>query len=196
MISPALALQLLAPAASAILEADANALSAIKARSDEFVLWDPQPASVVMANQRRAAVATAMRTTIAPRHGWELRTEHLESGAYEWELEPGVVLKLSKTTRESRQEAALAAAGVQTLFDLPRSANASDEVLLVRLEGNAMRLPVIDLAHIDSRGRVRYYIPMQTIAASAVEQITPLAAPRAKVELSGDKKRHAQSPDA
>ncbi len=196
MPSPDQVITLLAPAADAILAIDADAIQRIKSRRDELVLLDSQPAAAAMANERRAIVATRMRTDIAPRHGWTLRPEHYACGAYEWELGDGVVLRLSKTTPASRQEAALSSMGVDvqsTLFPLPRASDDMDDVILLRLNGNVLYSPTVDAANVDSRGEVEFRIPMPTIASTVVSQLPATAKPQTTVELPADKQRRHRS---
>jgi hypothetical protein len=197
MPSPDRTIALLAPAAAAILAADAKALELVRARKDQYALYDAQPAAAAMAGERRASVATTMRTSIAPRHGWALRTEHLESGAYEWDIEGGALLRLSKTTRESRQDAALASMGIQSvLFEMARPANSGADLLLVRLIGNPLGVATVDVAHVDSHGRVLFRIPMVTIAKSLVVGTVELETPSATVDLPKDDRQQRNRPEA
>jgi hypothetical protein len=197
MPSPDRTIALLALAAADILAADAKALRLVRARKDQYALYDAQPAAAAMAGERRASVATTMRTSIAPRYGWILRTEHFESGAYEWDLEEGVLLRLSKTTRESRQDAALASMRIQSaLFDMGRPADSEADILLVRLMGSPLGAATVDVAHIDTHGRVRFALPMVTIAKSLVGATDKHELPSATVDLPEDGRQQRKRPDA
>lgn len=190
MPSPDQTIRLFAPAAAALLEADADAIRCVTDRRDEFVLLDPQPAATAMAARRRAEVATKLRTQIAPRQGWSLRSEHLAAGAYEWETEDGVLVRLSKTTRESRQEAALASLSVQaSLFELPRVASDAEDILLMRLNGNPLMTPSMDVAQVTPSGEVVYRIAVATIARSTTEPVAGTNVPSTQVRLPGEKRR-------
>jgi hypothetical protein len=199
MPSPEQIIELLAPAAAAILAADADAVAAIKSRKDELIILDSQPAAAAMANERRARVATRMRTEIAPRHDWTLRDEHLSYGAYEWELPHGVVLRLSKTTPASRQEAALSSMGIDvqaSLFPLPRTVDDADDVILLRLNGNALYSTTVDVANVDARGEVEFRLLLKTIAKSAAAQMPAPAKPQTKVELPADQRQQRSNHEA
>lgn len=192
-------IRLLAPAADAILAADADAIARIQARSDDLVILDAQPIAAAMANERRAVVATRMRTEIGPRHGWRLRDEHLTCGAYEWELEHGVVLRLSKTTPVSRSEAMLLSLGYEvqaSLFELPRVTLGTDDVVLVRLNGGALSDPTIDVASLTSHGHVEYRLAMSTIAKASTSTLISETAPKAVVELPADKLKQRPTSEA
>jgi hypothetical protein len=193
MPSPERMLTVLSPAAADILAVDADAIRRLSPQQDEFALCDHQPTAAAVANFRRAIVATAMRTKIAPRLGWTFRDQHFESGQYEWEVGGGVVVRLSKTTKETRQTAVLAAMGVQTsMFPLPEPPTDTDDVILVRLNGSVFANPTIDAASLNAAGNVEYHYNMKTIAKATVETVRPAEAPRVHVELPSkdERKRH------
>lgn len=178
----------LKPIAPEILSVDATVLAQITERKNFYAGLDKHPAAMAMAGDRRAVVATNMRTTIAPRHGWELIEDNLLSGAYEWLVDDELIVRLSKTTPESRAEHVRALAGIQdTLFRTKPLAKAPREVLLIRLIGNPLDgEPTVDVAPVSPQGKVGVGIPLKAIAAASTDRIPNTKTPdKPSVTLPG-----------
>jgi hypothetical protein len=186
MVSDLRVIELLQPAVSEILSADAKAIAVLAQRKSDFAGLDSQPASTTMALERRARVATEMRTTIAPKLGWTLIEDNLPCGAYEW-LAEDVVIRLSKTTRASRIEAFKACFGIQdTLFVTTASPAGPRDEVLIRLQGNALKGASIDAAAVRSDGHLSTTIPLKVIAAIQTSRITTVGEPeKTTVTLPG-----------
>ncbi len=139
-----------------------------------------------MASERRAIVATEMRKVIAPAAGWELLADNLMCGAYEW-LYEGVMIRLSKTNRESRREAAIALLEAQgVLFEMPAQPPATHDEVLIRLNGNAVRGWSVDVVAVGPNGQTFTAIPLKAIAAAQTVQIPQTGAPaKTAVTLPG-----------
>jgi hypothetical protein len=191
MVSEPQLIELIQPAVSAILDADARAIAQVAARSEVYAGLDSQPAAAAMALERRAIVATEMRAEIAPGCGWLLIEDHLESGAYEWVV-GHVTVRLSKTTRESRLEdakTALRLQGVQeTLFKtFAHSAGPRDEVL-IRLMGNPLRGASVNAVALGISGELGTPIPLSRIAEMQVERVVTPSAPKPRITVPGTRR--------
>ena len=170
-------IELLQPAAAAILDADAAAVEQVAARRSTFAGLDHQPAAAAMAGERRAIVATKMRTDIAPGLGWELIEDNLICGAYEW-LVGGVTVRLSKTTRALRQEAAKALLGIQgVLFKTTADPAAPRDEVLIRLMGSALTDASVDVVPVKQDGSLSTALPLKAIAAVQIARIPNTGAP-------------------
>ena len=156
-----------------------------------FAALDKQPAAAAMANERRAIVATAMRTTIAPAAGWTLIEDNFMSGAYEW-LVGDVVLRLSKTNRESRLAAALQ--GVQVpLFESSAAPSAPRDEAMIRLMGSPINGASVDVVAIGMSGAVSTPLPLRAIAAMQTAKIPNTGAPAAPRVTLPRTRRSAES---
>jgi hypothetical protein len=188
MISDPQLINVVQPVVAALLDSDARALAQVSARREVYASMDSQPAATAMALERRALVATELRRDIAPGCGWELVTEHLESGAYEW-LAGKTLVRLSKTNRESRLEDVRASLGLQglqdTLFETTAHAGGPRDEILLRLMGNALQGASVDAVALGARGQLGTPIPLRTIAKMQVERVAPASAPKARISLPG-----------
>jgi hypothetical protein len=191
MISSPRLIELLQPAATSILSADATAIARLAERRSAFAGLDHQPVAAAMAGERRAIVATEMRTVIAPSLGWTLVEDNLACGAYEW-LVSDVAVRLSKTTRASRLEAAKALLGIQdTLFETTADPAGPRDEVLIRLMGNALKEASVDVIPVGHDGSLSTAIPLKAIATVQVERIPSTDAPaKTSVTLPGTR-RHA-----
>lgn len=186
MVIDAPLLDRLKPIAPDILSIDADAVAQVAKRRSVFAGLDKHPAAVAMAGERRAMVATAMRATIAPRHGWELIEDNLFSGAYEW-LADDLIVKLSKTTPESREQAPKALLGVQEslLPDRPL-AKAPRETVLIRLMGNPLEGASVDIVPVGPNGTTGLPVSLTAIAAAKTDRIPNTGKPaKPSVTLPG-----------
>lgn len=171
------------PIAADILEADANAVADIVSRRTRYEAYDFQPSATAMATERRAAVATALRAKVGPSVGWELNAEAYESGGYEWVIDGGEVVRLAKTTPESRRHRVFASAGIQdTLFTQPKPIGGG-EILLIRLNGNPLHAASVDVVNIDPTGKPWNSVDMKHLAELAVSAIPRKAPPKPTVGL-------------
>jgi hypothetical protein len=180
-------IRLLRPAAAPILEADATAITQLNQRKSVFSALDKQPAAAAMAGERRAMVATTMRKTIAPELNWELIEDNLQCGAYEW-LVDGVTVRLSKTTRASRQEAAKVLLGIQgELFSTVAHPGGPRDEVLIRLMGNVLVGASVDAVAVGANGDTSgAVIPLQAIAVAETVPIEGTREPATpKVTLPG-----------
>ncbi|MEA2201762.1 MAG: hypothetical protein QOI89_2358 [Solirubrobacteraceae bacterium] len=188
MISDPQLIDVVQPVVAALLDFDARALAQVAARRDVYANMDAQPAATAMALERRAVVATQLRKEIAPGCGWELITEHLESGAYEW-LAGKTLVRLSKTNRESRLEDVRASLGLQgvqdTLFDTAAQAGGPRDEILIRLMGNALHGASVDAVALGARGQLGTPIPLRTIAEMQVQRVVPATAPKPRITVPG-----------
>jgi hypothetical protein len=135
-------------------------------------------------------VATAMRAEIAPALGWELIEEYLDCGAYEWLVERSVTVRLSKTTPESRREAATKQIlGVQAelenfILPPPARSSSSDEAFLIRLNGDPLGQASVDVIAAGPKGPVGAAVSLRAIAEMQTEEIRPAAATPSKPKVS------------
>ena len=194
MISNERLIELLQPAASAILSADAAAIARLAERKSALAGLDHQPAAAAMASERRAIVATEMRATIAPALGWTLVEDNLSCGAYEWLIDD-VTIRLSKTTRASRLEAAKALLGIQgTLFKTTADPAGPGDEALIRLMGNALTEASVDVVAVGQDGSLSTAISLKAIATVQVERIPSTGAPaKTSVTLPGTRRRSVES---
>lgn len=142
-----------------------------------------------MASERRAIVATEMRTTIAPEFGWTLIEDNLKCGAYEW-LVSDVVIRLSKTNRVARLEAVAALLGIQgALFEMAAHPSAPHDEVLIRLMGNAIDGASVDVVPVGQHGSVSTPLPLKAIAATQTGQIPNTGGPaKTSVTLPGTRR--------
>jgi hypothetical protein len=184
----------LKPIAPEILSEDAKAVARVAERKGFYAGLDKHPAAMAMAGDRRAVVATAMRATIAPRHGWVLIEDHFHSGAYEW-IVGDLIVRLSKTTPESREENAKALLGIQDpLFKTAPHPKAPREEVLIRLNVNPLAGPTtVDVVPVGPRGETGTAIPLKAIAAASTERIPTKTPAKPGVTLSGVRRRAADS---
>jgi hypothetical protein len=195
MLSDVALIELFRPAAAKILGVDATAIAQVAERKDSFAGLDHQPAATAMANERRAIVATEMRTTIAPELGWTLVEDNLQCGAYEW-LAGDVAVRLSKTTRASRMEDAKAQLGIQgSLFETTAAPTGPRDEVLIRLKGNVLKGTKVDVVSVDRHGKLSTSFSLTTIAALETVRIRTVDTPPAKtsVTLPGTRRRSAES---
>lgn len=187
MTSDSQLLEHIQPVASAILEVDAKALAQVSARREAYAALDPQPAAAAMAWERRAIVATVMHKEIAPSFGWTLVKDNFESGAYEWIVGGTTIVRLSKTTKESRLEdakAALQRQGIQgTLFTMAAHSTVTRDEILIRLMGNALRAASVDAVALRPNGEHGTTIALRTMAEMQVEQLRS-AVPPARTRIT------------
>lgn len=172
------------PFAAELVALDAGAIAQLSADRKSFSGLDHQPASAAMAIKRRAIFATGLRKA-ATEWGWDQRMEKYACGAYEWDHED-LVIRLKKTVLESRP-AASDFSGVQGSF-WEYSPPAERDLVQIRLMGNALKRPSIEIAPILSDGRHRGSISLRAIAASTIESIGQ-AAERSAPRVSLPKKR-------
>jgi hypothetical protein len=197
MLSEPQTIRLFAPAAAAILETDAKAIARLLERKTAFAGLDNQPAASAMAFERRAIVATEMRGVIAPELGWTLIEDNLACGAYEW-LVGDVLVRLSKTTRESRLEAVLSGlehTGVPTpLFETVASPSGPRDEVLVRLMGNALKGATVDVVSISRNGERAFAIPLSDIAATQTKRMPDTGEQeKTSVTLPGTRRRTTET---
>lgn len=194
MISDEQVIQVVKPAASAILGVDVAAVARLAERKSAFAALDPQPAAMAMAGERRAMVATKLRANIAPELGWTLIEDNLACGAYEW-LAGEVIVRLSKTTRASRFDAFKVCYGVQgSLFETTAHPNSPRDEVLIRLMGSVLTETSVDAAAVRPDGRPSTAIPLKAIAEAQVERMPATGTPPGKttVRLPGQQ-RSAES---
>lgn len=187
MVADERIINILKPVAAEILGADAEILADLLKRKSVYAGYDHQPGATAMANERRAHVATKMRTVIAPRYGWVLVEDHVASGAYEWRVD-GFTVRVSKTTPESRQEeAAKTLLAVQpSLFEILPVPATSTETVLIRLRGNPLTRPTVDVISMHSKGAAPSAISLKAIAAANVERLPATSTPgKPRVTLPG-----------
>lgn len=146
-----------------------------------------------MASERRAIVATEMRKTIAPELGWRLIEDNLPCGAYEW-LVGSVMIRLSKTNRESRLEAVAALLGIQApLFEMAAHPSAPRDEVLIRLMGSAIDGANVDVVPMTQDGSISTPLPLKAIAATQTGQIPNTGVPeKTSVTLPG-RRRSAET---
>lgn len=185
----------LEPIAAEILSEDAKAVAQVAERKGFYAGLDKHPAAMAMAGDRRAVVATAMRATIAPRHGWVLIEDHFHCGAYEW-MVGDLIVRLSKTTPEAREEQAKALLGIsEPLFEAPPHPKAPRDVVLIRLNGNPLAGPTtVDVMPVGPRGETGSAVPLRALAAATTEHIPNTKTPaKPSVTLPGVRRRAAES---
>ena len=181
MVATEKMIRIVRPAAARILAVDQDAMKGISRRRRLFAAADQQPAAVAIAAERRMLVATAMRAEIAPALGWELIEEHLDSGAYEWLVGGSVTVRLSKTTPESRREAAKQLLGVQPelehfLLPPPPRPTSIEETILLRLNGDPFGQAVVDVVAAGPKGPVGPAVSLRAIAEMQAEEFRSAAA--------------------
>lgn len=182
------------PLAANALGFDVAAVDHVKARSGGYAGFDPQPAAAAMAMERRAYVGTEMRKFIARRLGWPINEKKLPCGGYEWFPEDGLAVRLAKTTPESRQEAAKALLGIQGELALqlppPKVDDDQREVVLIRLMGNPLNSPSVDVVPLSRNGQHGTAIPLKAIAQASIERLPSTGTPLTKttVTLPGDRR--------
>lgn len=173
MISYGGLIELIRPGATDILGIDAQAVQQTGGRKEAFAGLDRQPAATAMAAERRAIVATELRSVIAPKLGWTLIEDYVKCGAYEW-IAGSVTIRLSKTTRAMRLEELghTMPPNIQgTLFKMAaHQAGPRDEVL-IRLMGGVFTTPYVDVVSRQPNGELGHPISLKYIAES---QTTPL----------------------
>jgi len=179
------------PLAADTLGFDAAAIEHVKARQGDYARYDHQPGAAALAMERRAYVATELRKLIETKLGWPLNEKTLPCGGYEW-LPDGWSIRLSKTTPESRREDTLALLGIQEELLPPAQTPASDEereVVLIRLKGNPLIRPSIDVLSLSSDGAHGTAVPLSAIAAANIDRLPITGKPaKATVTLPGDQR--------
>jgi hypothetical protein len=190
MVATEKMIDIVTPAAPRILAVDEDAISGLARQRKIFAGADQQPAAVSLAALRRMLVATAMRVEIAPALGWELIEEYLDCGAYEWLVDGSVTVRLSKTTPESRREAVTRQIlGVQPelenfIFPAPVRRSSSDEAILIRLNGDPLGQPSVDVIAAGPKGPVGAAVSLRAIAEMGIEEIRPAAPAPSKPKVS------------
>jgi hypothetical protein len=178
----------LQPIAADILGFDAAAIAHVKARQSDYAGYDQQPGAAALAMERRAYVATETRKFIAAKLGWPLNERTLPCGGYEW-LPDGWSIRLSKTTPESRLEEAKALMGVQEELLSPADAPVPEdrrEVVLIRLMGNPLAKPKVDVLSLADDGLHGTAVPLSAIAAASTERFPSTGSPaKTSVTLPG-----------
>lgn len=184
-----------APMADRLLAIDASAVTEVLERRPYFAAMDAQPGAAAMAMVRRGSVATAMRPLCAEQPDWKLRKDHLASGAYEWEVGDDVLVRLSKTTKETRRdrEQVLAApVADSTLFGEREVARESRDVVLIRLDGNPLHRVSVSVALLKPSGKVAFAVSLQAIAKVNAERLVgEQVAPKTDIRLPQDGRRRA-----
>ncbi|MFA4927651.1 MAG: hypothetical protein WC558_03990 [Patulibacter sp.] len=184
---------ILAPVADAILAADAVAVAEVLRRREYFAAMDRQPGSAAMAMERRGSVVTAVRGLCAGQSDWKLRRTHLSSGAYEWEVGDDGLVRLSKTTKESRQEQVLSQPVADTtLFGEDEVVREDRDVILIRLDGNPLSGVSVSAALLKPSGKVHFSVPLQAIAKSTADDLVQdRTAPKTDIRLPQVERRRA-----
>lgn len=181
----------LQPLAADVLGFDAAAIEHVKARKGDYARYDHQPGAAALAMERRAYVATEMRKLIEKKLGWPLNEKTLPCGGYEW-LPDGWSIRLSKTTPESRREDTLALLGVQDELLPPGAIPAPEherEIVLIRLRGNPLIQPKVDVLSLSSDGVHGTAVPLSAIAAANIDRLPSTGKPaKATVTLPGDQR--------
>jgi hypothetical protein len=194
MVTSERLIKIIRPLAAETLGFDAAAVKHVKDRSGGYAGLDPQPAAAAMAMERRAYVVTELRKFIAGRLGWSVNEKKLPCGGYEWFPEDGLAVRLAKSTPESRQEAAMQLLGIQGEFALqlppPKVADDEREVILIRLMGNPLNSPSVDVVPLKENGKHGPAIPLLAIAQASTERLPSTGTPPAKttVTLPGDRR--------
>lgn len=174
MVSSARVIALLRPVAPEILAADDAAIAKLNGRKAELAGLDRQPAAASLAFERRAIVGTRMRRSIAPSFDWE-QADDDRAGAYAWRTADrigDVIIRMAKTTAESRREDAKALLGIQdTLFELPAHPESEGDVVLIRLMGGVFTGASVDVVAVGARGALGPAIPLRAIASGAASQL-------------------------
>jgi hypothetical protein len=190
MVATERMIDIVRPAAPLILATDEDAISGLARQRRMFAGADQQPVAVALAALRRMLVATALRAEIAPALGWELIDEHLGCGAYEWLVDGSVTVRLSKTTPESRREAAAKQIlGVQPelehfILPAPTRSSSSDEAFLIRLNGDPLTSASVDVVAAGPKGPVGAAVSLRAIAEMETEEIRPAAPAPSKPKVS------------
>jgi hypothetical protein len=181
----------LQPIAADILDFDAAAIAHLKQRQGDYAGYDNHPGASALAMERRAFVATETRKLIESKLGWPMNQKSLPCGGYEW-LPDGWSIRLSKTTPESRREDTLALLGIQEELLPPSVSPTPDderEVVLIRLRGNPLLRPKVDVLSLSSDGVHGTAVPLSAIAAANIERLTSSGKPeKATVTLPGDQR--------
>lgn len=175
------------PVAAGIVASDARAVKTVEERKSVYAALDPQPAAVAMASERRALVATDMRREIAPEAGWTLIEDNLAYGAYEWHGPQGEFIRLSKTTPESRKfEAAKAFQGIQEeLVVPPPPPDGPREEILIRLMGDPLSDPCVDIVCVGRKGVRSSAVPLAPLATMQTERFPTGMPAKTSVTLPG-----------
>ncbi len=196
MVTDERIIDLFKPVAADILAADADAVAQLSASRELFSGFDAQPAAVAMASHRRAFVATQMHRTVAPAAGWKQIDDNFSCGAYEWIGPNGEFIRLSKTTPEARKlEAAKALQGVQVqlIESAPSPSPGLRETILIRLMGDPLRDPSVDVVCVGRKGVQTSAIPLAAVAVFETQAFPgAVQAAKAKVTLPGGR-RNAES---
>lgn len=181
----------LQPIAADILGFDADAIAHLKQRQGDYAGYDHHPGASALAMERRAFVATETRKLIEAKLGWPMNQKSLPCGGYEW-LPDGWSIRLSKTTPESRREDTLALLGIQEELLPPSFSPTPDderEVVLIRLRGNPLLSPKVDVLSLSSDGVHGTAVPLSAIAAANIERLPSSGKPeKATVTLPGDQR--------
>lgn len=193
MVTSERLIRIVHPLAVDVLGFDAAAIDHVKARSGGYAGLDPQPAAAAMAMERRAYVVTETRKFIAERLGWPINEDKQPCGGYEWFPEDGLAVRLAKTTPESRQEAAKALLGIQGELALqlppPKVDDDQREVVLIRLMGNPLNSPSVDVVPLRKNGQHGAAIPLKAIAQANTERLSSTGTPtKPSVTLPGDRR--------
>lgn len=184
-------IRLVQPFAADFLAIDADAIEWVKSNQRLYAGLDHQPVAAAAAMHRRAYVATGARKLIASKMGWPLNDDTLPCGGYEW-LPESVSVRLSKTTPESRLEEAKALLGVQSELLLPDEAPPREnqrEIVLIRLMGNPLTRPTVDVVSLADKGRHGVAVPMSAIASANTERLPSTGTPtKTSVTLPGERR--------
>lgn len=188
MVATERLIRLVHPFAADFLGIDADAVKWVKENQRVYAGFDRQPVAAAAAMQRRAFVATEVRKLIETKMGWPLNEDKLPCGGYEW-LPDGLSVRLSKTTPESRLEETKALLGVQGELLGPSEAPIADdqrEIVLIRLMGNPLEKPTVDVVSLADSGRHGVAVPMSAIAAAAMDRLPSTGRPaKTSVTLPG-----------
>ncbi|HET8955249.1 MAG TPA: hypothetical protein VFN18_06275 [Solirubrobacterales bacterium] len=181
----------LQPIAADVLGFDAAAIAHLKQRQGDYAGYDYQPGASALAMERRAFVATEMRKLIEAKLEWPMNQKSLPCGGYEW-LPDGWSIRLSKTTPESRREDTLALLGIQEELLPPSVSPTPDderEIVLIRLRGNPLLRPKVDVLSLSSDGVHGTAVPLSAIAAANIDRLPSSGKPaKTTVTLPGDQR--------
>jgi hypothetical protein len=183
-------IELFAPVAAGIVASDARAIERVEERKGLYAGLDPQPAAVARASERRALVATDMRRDIAPEASWTLVEDHLRNGAYEWHGPRGELIRLAKTTPESRKlEAAKSFQGIQEELVVPQPPPTGPrEEILIRLMGDPLGDPSVDIVCVGRKGVRSSAVSLAAMAKAQTDQFPAKTPEKASVTLPGTRR--------